>query len=313
MRFEKYHGTGNDFVFVEDLDAELDLDPSLVVAVCDRHRGVGADGLIRIVRGDVWDAGAGHGTDPAFRGGEFFMDHYNADGLTAEMCGNGIRCLAKFVRERGLTDRSEIVVGTRAGERRLALDVRDGVVRRVTVDMGAPAFERKAIPMTGEPTDTFELQPLEAAGRTYTATALSMGNPHCVLFLEPGEDLAGYDVAGVGRTIELRDDLFPSKVNVEFVQVVDDGRIRMRVWERGVGETMACGTGACAAAAACAASGRTGRRVRVDIPGGRLDIDWRDDDRVDMTGPATFVFAGELSPGWARDAGVRLPAKAGSR
>ena len=310
MRFSKFHGTGNDFVLVLDLNAEIALEPAFVAAVCDRHRGVGADGLIRIVQGDVWNSGQGEGIDCTFGSGDFFMDHFNADGTLAEMCGNGIRCLATYVVDNGLASAESLQIGTRSGVKRLTIDAEDGAVRRVTVNMGPPSLDRGAIGMSGEPALTFVDQPLEVMGRKYTATAVSMGNPHCVLFLSPGDDLASFDVPAVGSSVEARADLFPGKVNVEFVRVLDRGVIEMRVWERGVGETMACGTGACAAAVAAATSGRTGRAVRVQVPGGTLDIDWRQDDDVHMSGPAVLVFEGELSQRWAQEAGVAIPAPA---
>src|SRR6266567_2328595 len=281
MRFSKYHGTGNDFVMVEDLAGTLELSPALIAALCDRHRGVGADGLIRIVRGD---------------GADFFMDYYNADGEVAEMCGNGIRCVAKLAYDRGLTTATESDVATRAGIKHLAIRSEEGVAVGVTVDMGPPAFERKAIPMSGEPTDTFLGGTIEVDGRTWRASALSMGNPHCVLFLEGDDDLAALDVRGIGTAVEHRPE-FPNRTNVEFVRA-REGLVEMRVWERGSGETMACGTGACAALVASALAGLTGRRAEVLLPGGRLHLDWREDGHVFMTGPATWVFDGELDAAW---------------
>ena len=187
MRFAKYHGTGNDFVMVEDLDDALRLEPAVIRALCDRHRGVGADGLIRIAPADEAD---------------FFMDYSNADGEVAEMCGNGIRCLAKYVYDRGLTTATQIDVLTRAGVKHLVLEVDGAVVRDVTVDMGPPALERKAIPMIGDPMERFVGQPMEVDGMRFTATAVSMGNPHCVLFLGPGDDLASLDVRRLGAMVE---------------------------------------------------------------------------------------------------------------
>jgi len=285
MRFAKYHGAGNDFVLVEDLQDELRLSPSLIALLCDRHRGVGADGLIRIAADDEAD---------------FFMDYYNADGEAAEMCGNGIRCLAKHVYDRGLTSAVQVDVKTRAGIKRLAIDASEGVAHRVTVDMGMPALDRKAIPMTGEPADRFIGQPLEVDGAWYTATALSMGNPHCVLFVPDPKDLDGIDLARLGPAVEHRAE-FPHRTNVEFVQA-RDGRIRTRVWERGSGETMACGTGACAALVASALAGLTGREADVDFPGGTLHVAWDEDDHVSLTGPAVLVFEGELEAAWVREA-----------
>ncbi len=282
MRIAKYHGTGNDFVMVEDMEGSLQLESELIAALCDRHRGVGADGLIRIARAD---------------GADFFMDYSNANGEVAEMCGNGIRCLAKFVYDRGLTTAREIDVQTRAGVKHLVLHVQNGVVETVTVDMGPPALERRAIPMTGgDLAATFVGQPLEVAGRTYLATAVSMGNPHCVLFLEPADDLGAFDVPGIGGEVEHLA-RFPNRANVEFVQVVDSV-IHLRVWERGSGETMACGTGACAALVAASLAGLTGREADVRFPGGLLHVRWADDDHLVMTGPAVCVFDAELDPAW---------------
>jgi diaminopimelate epimerase len=285
MRFAKYHGTGNDFVMVADLADEIRLDPALVAAACDRRFGIGADGVIRIAPADEAD---------------FFMDYYNADGQVAEMCGNGIRCLAKYVYDRGLWSGREIEVATRAGIKHLEIDAENGVARAVTVDMGPPAFERKSIPMAGEPSDRFQEQPVEVDGRTFTATCLSMGNPHCVLFLEEGDELSRMEVRRVGPMVEVLP-IFPSRTNVEFVRV-SDGRVDVRVWERGSGETMACGTGACAALVACALSGHTGREAEVRFPGGLLQVAWRQDDRVLLTGPAVCVYEGELDQTWLRRA-----------
>ena len=281
MRFSKYHGTGNDFVLTEALDDLRRPDQGLIEALCDRRRGVGADGLIRIVR--TADA-------------DFFMDYYNADGQVAEMCGNGIRCLAKYVYDRGLTNQTEMNIGTRAGVKQVTLQIEGDTVARVTVGMGHPEFERKAIPMTGEPDETFVEQPIEVDGRSFTATAVSMGNPHCVLLLDGDADVAAMEVPRLGSMVEHRPE-FPSRTNVEFVQAVN-GLIRARVWERGSGETMACGTGACAALVASSVAGLTGREAQVEFPGGLLDVAWRNDGEVLLTGPAVWVYDGELSKPW---------------
>jgi diaminopimelate epimerase len=281
MQFAKYHGTGNDFVMIEDLGDLIRLDPAQVAALCDRNFGVGADGLIRI--GPAEDA-------------DFFMDYANADGEVAEMCGNGIRCLAKYVYDRGLTAKLEIDVLTRDGIKHLSIQGQDGVARQVTVDMGAPSLERGMIPVAGEPQDTFVGQPVMAGGRAFTGTAVSMGNPHCVLHLDPTEDLKRLDLRALGSEVEHTPE-FPNRTNVEFARVVD-GRIVARVWERGVGETMACGTGACATLVACAVGGLTDRDAMVEFPGGVLHVAWRDDDRVLLTGPAVQVFEGEVDPAW---------------
>ena len=279
MRFAKYHGTGNDFVMIEDMDGRVELSPGLVAGLCDRHLGVGADGVIRIASSD---------------GADFFMDYRNADGDLAEMCGNGIRCLGKYVYDRGLTDRFELDIETRDGIKHLVMDVSGQTVRTVRVDMGAPALERGAIPMAGPPGERFVGSPFPDAGPDYLATAVSMGNPHLVL-LEP-HDLGALELPLVGRRLEHHPD-FPERTNVEFIRV-EDGRVEARVWERGSGETMACGTGACASLVAANLLGLVGRRATVRFPGGDLEVEWGDDHHVYLKGPATFVFEGELAPAW---------------
>ncbi len=290
MRFSKYHGTGNDFVLVEDLDDRLRFEQDVIEAVCDRRRGVGADGLIRIV---------------PTPGADFFMDYYNADGEVAEMCGNGIRCLAKYVYDRGLIGREEIHVMTRAGLKRVVVHAEDGVAARVTVGMGLPEFERKSIPMTGPAGERFIGQSLEVHGRVFTATALSMGNPHCVLVVDPPEDLSALDVPRLGSEVEHRPE-FPNRTNVEFVQA-DHGTLRARVWERGSGETMACGTGACAAVVAASLGGLTGPEADIEFPGGVLHVEWREGDDVYLTGPAVWVYDGELARDWLSGASRERP------
>lgn len=285
-RIWKYHGTGNDFVMVEDLDDERPLTAELVAALCDRHRGIGADGVIRVTRG----------REP---GTDFFMDYRNADGSLAEMCGNGIRCLAALVHERGFTRATELDVGTRDGTKHLSLDVADGAVRSVTVGMGAPTFWRGALPMVGPADEPFLTEPFEVDGRTFKASAVSMGNPHLVLFVE--RDPAEVDVQGIGPRIE-HDPRFPAQTNVEFVDVVD-GAVRARVWERGVGETMACGTGACAALVAANEAGLVPARAEVRFPGGTLIVD-RTDAEVLLTGPAERVFEAMVDPAWLAARGL---------
>jgi diaminopimelate epimerase len=313
MRFSKYHGIKNDFVLIGDPEGEEVLTPELIVALCDRRAGVGADGVIRIVRGPV---AASMGLAGAEAGAAaFFMDHYNADGSPAEMCGNGIRCLAAFAYDRGLTSATELDVMTRAGMKRLKLDVDDGRVRLVTVDMGRPVLDVALIPFEAPgPDPTFVSRPFEAAGRTWTATAVSMGNPHIVLQLDADEDLVTVELDRIGPAIEWQPE-FPRGTNVEFVKVVD-GSIHMRVWERGVGETAACGTGACAALVACSLAGLCPRTTDVHLPGGTLRIAWDDDGgAVTMTGPATWVFDGDIPDGWpvgADDVVAGTPVEAGA-
>jgi diaminopimelate epimerase len=273
VEFAKYHGTGNDFIIVVDLDGDREIDAATAAALCDRRFGIGADGTIRV-------AGA---EDAAL-----FMDHRNADGTHAEMCGNGIRCLGKLVVDRGLVTGPTLEVLTRAGLRRLTVDVADGEVGRVTVGMGAPGFQLHEIPMRGPAWETFIGRPLEVGEMTFTATALSMGNPHLVLFCD--EDVVRYHVAHIGAALE-RHELFPERTNVEFVHARDGG-LDVRVWERGVGETMACGTGACAALVAASEAGLVGEGSIVRFPGGAVEVERRGDDEVLLSGTATHVFDG---------------------
>ena len=282
----KYHGTGNDFVMLLDLDDARPVDTALAAALCDRRFGVGGDGVIRVTR------------DPD--GADLFMDHRNADGSLAEMCGNGIRCLAAFAVDRGVFSGRELAVGTRSGRKRLTLDLDGGRVRAATVAMGPPALERKAIPMTGPASETFLGQDLDAPdGATYRASAVSMGNPHVVLHLDG--DPATASVTTLGPALE-RDPRFPEGVNVEFT-TVRDGVAVTRVWERGVGETKACGTGACAVLVATHAAGLTPARATVRFPGGDLVVE-RTDDEVYLTGPAERTFDGLVPEAWLASRGL---------
>jgi diaminopimelate epimerase len=264
VEFVKAHGTGNDFVVVEDLADRYRITPELVRAVCDRHFGVGADGLIRIAPG---------------RRARFFMDYHNADGSVAEMCGNGVRVVGKYLGDRGHVG-SELDLETRAGVKHLELHADDhGRIDRVTVDMGSPELE------DGD-------RKLDLDGRVVTATCLSMGNPHAVVFVD---DVDAAPVTTLGPLLE-RHPAFPAGTNVEFAQVVDDHAVRQRTWERGVGETLACGTGACAVAVAARLRGIAGRPLTVELRGGRLELDWPPAGTVRMTGPAREVASGTLAP-----------------
>lgn len=277
LHFSKYQGTGNDFVMIVDLDDERPLGPAEVAALCDRRTGVGADGVIRLVRGSEG-------------GARFFMDYANADGSVAEMCGNGIRCVGALAHERGLVEEGTFDVATRAGVKHLALHLGDdGGVQAVTVGMGPPNFTRSSIPMRGPAWETFLEQPFEVGpDLTLTASAVSMGNPHLVLFVD--EDPARYHVGHIGPALE-HDERFPEGTNVEFARV-DGGRIDVRVWERGSGETMACGSGACAVAVAANEAGLAPARVTIRFPGGDVEVERRDDGEVCLTGPARHVFDG---------------------
>lgn len=278
--FSKMHGTMNDFVVYDDMNGTTTLSRETVIHICDRRRGVGADGVIVVRPGD---------------NAPFFMDYVNADGSLAEMCGNGIRCLAKYVYDRGMTSDKKIRVSTRAGVKELDLITGpDGTVSHVRVNMGAPIFEAKRIPVNIEGNDGPILdRAIDSEGRTFAAAALSMGNPHCVIVTDD-DDIDDYPVQ-YGPAIE-KSPLFPAKANVEFVRVESPNRMVMRVWERGSGETMSCGTGACAAAVVCRLKNLTGPQCVVELRGGDLSIAWdKPGDEVLMTGPAVTVFTGRLN------------------
>ncbi len=282
MRFRifKYHGTGNDFVLFEDLADARPLTAELAAALCHRRFGVGADGVIRVA------PGRGPGED-------VFMDYRNADGSLAEMCGNGIRCLGALLHDEGLIGGTELAVGTRAGTKRLRLELAGGRVASVTVGMGPPALARGEIPMDGPADEPFVAQPFEVDGRTFTAAAVSMGNPHLVLFLDHEPTVE--EVRTIGPRVE-RDERFPERTNVELVHAAGD-RIVARVWERGSGETMACGTGACAALVAANEAGLAPPRAEVRFPGGTVIVE-RTSEEVLLTGPAERVFEGTLDERW---------------
>jgi diaminopimelate epimerase len=274
LRFAKYEGTGNDFVMVVDLEDERPITAEEAARLCDRRFGIGADGLIRIVRsGDA----------------ALFMDYRNADGSVAEMCGNGVRCVAALARDAGLIDMTAFDVATRAGIRRVDL-LADG---RISVEMGHPAFAKSAIPMRGPAWETFLAEPFDiGGGTTVKASALSMGNPHLVLLIEDDPDR--YHVSHIGPALE-HHELFPEGTNVEFAHVTNEA-IVTRVWERGSGETMACGSGACAVAVAANEAGLAPARTMVRFPGGELEVERREDGEVLLTGPASRVFEGAVDP-----------------
>ncbi|MBI2914461.1 MAG: diaminopimelate epimerase [Firmicutes bacterium] len=309
MKFVKMHGLGNSYVFVDLVQGdgqERDW-PSLARRVSDPRFGVGSDGLILIIPGKRADFG---------------MRIWNADGSEAEMCGNGIRCLGKYVYDHHLTAKTGLMVETAAGTRGLELDVREDKVAGVRVDMGPPRLERSRIPMAGDPRDADALgETLELAGTDcerdlpqmppaghvgdgpsrYKIHPVSMGNPHCVIFVD---DTRGFPVAQVGPLIE-RHALFPNRANVEFVEPLGRETIRMRVWERGSGETAACGTGACASAVAAILAGLAESPVTVKLVGGDLEVSWAGGtSSVFMRGPAEEVFEGRFHPDWLRASGA---------
>lgn len=276
MKFTKMHGLGNDYVYVNCLKEDVLHPEEISKFISDRHFGVGSDGLILIKSSKVAD---------------FEMAMYNADGSRAEMCGNGIRCVAKYVYDYGLTDQEKITVETLGGIKELELAVSNGKVSQVKVNMGSPCLVAAQIPVIVD-TEQAVNEPLEVQGKTYAMTAVSMGNPHCVVFLE--QDVRELDLEKIGPAFE-NHPRFPKRINTEFVNVLDSHTLRMRVWERGSGETLACGTGACAVAVAAILNGKTASEVTVKLLGGDLNIAWAGDEApVYMTGPAVTVFDGEL-------------------
>jgi diaminopimelate epimerase len=273
MRFVKMHGLGNDYVYVDCFHERVSEPARLARRISDRHFGVGGDGLILILPSEVADAR---------------MRIFNADGSEAQMCGNGIRCLAKYVYESGIARKPELTIETLAGNLRLRLFTAGGVVERVRVDMGMPRLRRQDIPMLGQGEPVLG-ETLTVADRQFEATCLSMGNPHCVIYVD---DVANYPVTHYGPLLEHHPQ-FPQRTNVEWVQWMNRREIRQRTWERGSGETLACGTGACAATVASVLTGKTERAVTVHLLGGDLEVEWAADDHVYMTGPAVEVFRGE--------------------
>ena len=272
------HGIGNDFVVVEALGEPLDENrlPDMARKVNDRKFGVGGDGLLLVLPSKIAD---------------FKMRMLNPDGSEAEMCGNGIRCFAKYVHDRRLVSEPQVKVETLAGVKVLKMQLRGGKVESVRVDMGTPQLLRSEIPMRGDDNGRVIAERLKVEGQTFEITAVSMGNPHVIIF---EDNVANFAVAKWGPLIE-NHKVFPQRTNVHFVQVCNNGEIIMRTWERGAGETLACGTGACACAVACVLNNKTGRTITAHLPGGELRIEWLGDNRVMMTGPAEEVFEGEIS------------------
>lgn len=274
MRFTKMQGLGNDYVYVDCFKETVEDPSKLAKVISDRHFGVGSDGLILICPSDKAD---------------FEMKMYNADGSRGEMCGNGIRCVAKYVYDYGLTDKAHISVETLGGIKYLDLTVENGKVALVKVDMGSPILTPAQVPVIADGESAVD-EPICVDGVEYRMTCVSMGNPHAVVYME---DVDNLDIEKIGPSFE-NHERFPNRVNTEFVKVLDRKTAQMRVWERGSGETLACGTGACAVAVACILNGLTDNRVRVKLLGGDLLIEWdKEKDTVYMTGPAEVVFDGE--------------------
>ncbi len=279
MKFTKMHGAGNDYVYVNAFEERLPADiPALAQAVSDRHCGIGSDGLILIGPSEIGDAR---------------MRMFNADGSESEMCGNGIRCVAKYVYDHGLARKEELRIETGNGVLTLQVFPENGKVQQVRVNMGRPILESARIPTTlaGDPP---VLADLTVGDQTLQVTCVSMGNPHCITFVD---ELSDQWVHGIGPQIE-RHPAFPNRVNAEFIQIVSPTETIMRVWERGSGETLACGTGACAAAVAGVLTGKSERKILCHLPGGDLTLEWADTDEVFMTGPAVEVYEGLWPATW---------------
>lgn len=275
IKFTKMHGLGNDYVYIDAINQTIENESSLAKFVSNRHFGIGSDGLILICKSDIAD---------------FQMRMFNSDGSEAEMCGNGIRCVGKFVYDKGLTDKTTVKIETLAGIKTLVLNTKDGKVETARVDMGEPILEAEKIPVISKEQPVKNLE-LEAENKKFKFTCVSMGNPHAITIVENTKE---FDVEKYGKILEV-DKAFPKKANIEFAQIIDKENIKMRVWERGAGETLACGTGACATAVACNLNGLTDRKVNIELLGGTLNIEWNEkDNHVYMTGPAVTVFDGEL-------------------
>ncbi len=273
MNFTKMHGIGNDYIYINGFSEDVKNPEVLAVAMSDRHTGIGGDGIVLILPSKIAD---------------FRMRMFNADGSEAEMCGNAIRCVGKYVYDKHLTDKKVLTIETLAGIKVLDMMVEGDVVQMVTVDMGEPILKPELIPVVAEEEPVLKLN-IQAVDKTFDFTCVSMGNPHAITFVE---NTADFKVEKYGKVIEVHP-LFPKKINVEFAHVINKEEIDMRVWERGSGETMACGTGACATLVACALNGVTGREATIHLLGGDLHVRWDEEtNHVFMTGPATVVFKG---------------------
>lgn len=275
MKFTKMQGAGNDYIYINALEQSVNNPSELAVRLSDRHFGIGSDGLVLILPSQV---------------GDFRMQMFNSDGSEAEMCGNASRCVGKFVYDNGLTSKKEIALETKAGLKYITLLDGDTTIRKVTVDMGEPILDPLLIPVDvdSEPVLNY---PLDVDGQIWEVSCVSMGNPHAVVFTTDIKDL---DLPVIGPMFE-KHSIFPRKTNTEFIEIIDRNTLNMRVWERGAGETLACGTGACAAAVAAILNGHCDRKITIHLLGGDLEIEWNpDNNRVYMTGDAVTVFDGVL-------------------
>lgn len=275
MEFTKMHGCGNDYVYVNGFTNKIENPNKLSEIVSNRNFGIGSDGLIVINPSDVAD---------------FKMSMYNADGSEGKMCGNGIRCVAKYVYDNKMTDKTTITVETLSGIKTLVLNVEDEKVKTVRVNMETPILKSKDVPVVSDKEQVID-EPIKVNDKEYRITCVSMGNPHAVTFIDDTDSL---EIEKIGPLFE-NNEIFPDRVNTEFIQVVDRNNIKMRVWERGSGETLACGTGACASVVACVLNGLTENKVTVSLLGGDLFIEYnKEENVVYMTGPATISFTGNI-------------------
>jgi diaminopimelate epimerase len=276
MKFTKMQGAGNDYVYVNCFEETVANPQQVAIQVSNRNFGIGSDGLILIMPSDKADVR---------------MRMFNSDGSESEMCGNGIRCVAKYAHDHGIVSKTEITAETGAGILTLQLvPGSDGTVEKVRVNMGPPRLTRGEIPMTGDAAARVIAEPLTVLDRIFQITCASMGNPHCVIFVE---DVENFPVSTYGPLIE-NNELFPRRTNVEFVQIFSHTEVRQRTWERGAGETLACGTGSSAVTAACVLNGLTGKKILNHLLGGDLEMEWAEDGNIYMTGPAVEVFNGEI-------------------
>ncbi len=274
IKFTKMEGLGNDYVYIDCYSKKQDIknESSLAKFMSNRHFGVGSDGLILICKSNIAD---------------FKMRMFNSDGSEAEMCGNGIRCVGKFVYDKNLTKKTEVEIETLAGIKKLQLEVTNGKVEKVKVDMGEPILDVTKIPISSEE----NIVTIEAQNMKFKFTCVSMGNPHAISTIK---NVDHFEIEKYGPIIE-KNEIFPNKTNVEWIEIINKNKIKMRVWERGAGETLACGTGACACVVAGVLNNILDRKVLVELLGGKLEIEWnKNDNHVYMTGPARTVFEGEM-------------------
>ncbi|MDF2565758.1 MAG: Diaminopimelate epimerase [Massilibacillus sp.] len=274
FHFSKWHGIGNDFVIVDGRKEQIDDYNQAAIEICDRHFGVGADGLVMILPSEIAD---------------FKMRIFNSDGSEAEMCGNATRCIARYLYEQKLTTKTKIVIETKAGMIKPEIIFKNGNFETVKVDMGEPILAAEDIPVAGFGKEQVVHKELTVLDKTYQITCVSMGNPHCVIFVE---DINAVELEKIGPMIETQP-MFPKKINVEFVEVKSKDHLRMRVWERGAGITLACGTGSCATIVAAILNEKTGRSAKIELDGGDLYVEWGEDNHVYLSGPAEEVFRAE--------------------